>query len=126
MGDLKKGLCWYRKRCMDHVYCVGEGAEEEQLGGVGRAYRSRKPESTPDLMLYSVTEFPLRDQYASRCGLRACLALPLFDLHNNQCCGVLEFLSGYTTMRRPLLSSLNRGLQVILNASLSYMLIFCS
>ncbi|KAH6771661.1 hypothetical protein C2S51_010065 [Perilla frutescens var. frutescens] len=91
-----KGICWYRKQCMDHVYCVDvEGAEyQEQLGGVGRAYLRRKPESTRDLRLYSTSEFPalLRDEAAS-CGFCCYLALPLFDFHKNQCYGVLEILS---------------------------------
>ncbi|KAH6791863.1 hypothetical protein C2S52_002340 [Perilla frutescens var. hirtella] len=111
VSHLRKGLCWYRKLSTGHVYDVDEGAEDEQLGGVGRAYRSKNPESTPDLRLYSIHEFPLRN-HAARCGLRVYLTMPLFGLHNNQCYGVLEFLSADATITRSLLSSLDQGLQI--------------
>ncbi|KAH6812416.1 hypothetical protein C2S51_026178 [Perilla frutescens var. frutescens] len=115
VNDLRKGLCWYRKVCMDHVYVVDmeEGAQVDQLGGgVGRAYQSKQPQSTPDLRLYSTTEFPLRDQ-AARCGFRGYLALPLFDFHKYECYGVLELLFDDPTMEKDLLSKLDRGLQIV-------------
>lgn len=84
---------------------------QEQLGSVGRAYRNKHPESTPDLRLYSANEYPMRDE-AARCCLRGYLALPLFDLHTNECYGVIELVSG-TTIGEDQLSSLNEGLQVI-------------
>ncbi|KAH6798353.1 hypothetical protein C2S51_034837 [Perilla frutescens var. frutescens] len=101
VGQLSKGVSWYRNLSSQYEYHVdmeGAEAEKEQLGGVGRAYRNMHPESTPDLRLYSINEFPLRD-HAARCGFRAYLALPLFDLHQNQCYGVLELLSHYPPTR---------------------------
>ncbi|KAL0382816.1 UNVERIFIED_CONTAM: protein NLP7 [Sesamum calycinum] len=91
-GDgLYKGLCWWRKTCMEHVYYVGEGANEEEVGPPGRVFRNWHPESSPDLRLYSITEHPLRDQ-AVGCGLKGYMALPVFDLSRAQCLGVLELL----------------------------------
>lgn len=100
--NLRKGLCWYREQCMDDVYGVDvEGAEEEKLGIIGRAYRNKQPESTPDLMLYSMDEFPLRD-HAARCGFRGYWALPLFDLHHkSECYGVLELFSDWPVKATP-------------------------
>ncbi|KAH6798352.1 hypothetical protein C2S51_034836 [Perilla frutescens var. frutescens] len=96
VGKLNKGVSWYRNLCVGLVYHVDlEGAEAEQLlGGVGRAYRNKRPESTPDLRLYSINEFPLRDQ-AARDGFKSYLALPIYDSHQNQCHGVLELLCDY-------------------------------
>lgn len=90
--DLGKGASWLRKKCMEHHYIVDDGAEKEQLGPPGRVFRNGRPESSPDIRLYSVNEFPLRDHVAS-CGEISYLALPVFDLHHNQCVGVLEFVS---------------------------------
>lgn len=107
-----KGGCWFRTHCVD--VDVGEGAEAEQLGSLGRAYLNKRPESTPDLRLYSSTEFPLRD-HAARCGFRFYLALPLFDFrHQDSCYGVLEVLSVYPRMQMHPLSVLDRGLEVLL------------
>ncbi|KAH6806914.1 hypothetical protein C2S51_028022 [Perilla frutescens var. frutescens] len=94
VGNLTYALCRYRKLCTEREYDVEEGAKEDQLGGVGRAYQNKQPESTPDLRLYSTDEFPLRDQ-AARCNLKGCLTLPLFDVHNTEeCYGVVELISG--------------------------------
>ncbi|PIN22684.1 hypothetical protein CDL12_04595 [Handroanthus impetiginosus] len=89
--SLHQGLCWYRKQCMDHQYFVNEEAKEEELGPLGRVFRNRYSECSPDLRLYSAKEFPLRDN-AARCGLRYYLALPIFDLLEEQCVGVLEYV----------------------------------
>ncbi|KAK4435826.1 protein NLP7 [Sesamum alatum] len=91
LGKCCKGLCWYRKHCMDHPYFVDDGAKEEELGPPGRVFRNRCPESTPDIRLYSTKEFPHRD-YAIQCGSRTYLALPIFNLHNSECLGVLEWI----------------------------------
>ncbi|KAL8557229.1 hypothetical protein ACS0TY_004608 [Phlomoides rotata] len=85
---LRKGYCWYRKHCEDHQYIV----KEEEVGSVGRAFLNMKVESSPDLRLYSIQEFPLRN-HAARSGLRSYLAMPVFDLLNNECYGVLEIVS---------------------------------
>ncbi|KAH6806849.1 hypothetical protein C2S51_027957 [Perilla frutescens var. frutescens] len=113
VGRLSKGVSWYRNLSSQYQYDVdmeGAEAEKEQLGGVGRAYRNRRPESTPDLRLYSIKEFPLRDQ-AARYGFRRYLALPLFDLHQNQCYGVLELLS-YNSPMDTIFSVLHEGLKM--------------
>ncbi|KAL0340573.1 UNVERIFIED_CONTAM: protein NLP5 [Sesamum radiatum] len=89
---LSKGLCWYRKICMDHAYYLGEGAKEDEVGPPGRVFLTGYPESSPDLRLYSTKEHPLRDVLVS-CGLRGFLALPVFDFSRTQCLGVLELLN---------------------------------
>ncbi|KAH6798351.1 hypothetical protein C2S51_034835 [Perilla frutescens var. frutescens] len=113
VGHLNKGLCWYRRICMNQLCCVDadEGAEV-QLGAVARVYRNKHPESSPDLRLYmsSSNEFPLRDD-AARCGLRSYLAVPIFDLHTNECYGVLEYLSIADAMGDHF-ASLDHGLPV--------------
>ncbi|KAL0382817.1 UNVERIFIED_CONTAM: protein NLP6 [Sesamum calycinum] len=76
---------------MHHVYDVGEGAKEEEVGPPGRAFMNRHPESSPDLRLYSTKEHPLRDLTAS-CGLSEYVAWPVLDLSLTQCLGVLELL----------------------------------
>ncbi|KAH6798252.1 hypothetical protein C2S52_022806 [Perilla frutescens var. hirtella] len=113
VSKLSKGVSWYRNLCVGLVYHVdmeGPEAEQQLLGGVGRAYRNKHPESTPDLRLYSIKEFPLRDE-AARCGFRDYLALPLFDSHQNQCYGVLELLSHYYPTNL-MLSILDRRLKM--------------
>lgn len=102
--NLQKGLCWYRRLCMDQA--------EVQLGAVGRVYRNKRPESSPDLRLYSsIDEFPLRDD-AARCGLRSYLAVPVFDLLTNECHGVLELVSTHAAMADHF-AFLDQGLRVI-------------
>ncbi|XP_047979452.1 protein NLP7-like [Salvia hispanica] len=114
VSSLHKGLCWYRKLCRDHEYVVVDvGDVEQQLGGVGRVYRNKLPESTPDLRLYSTHEFPMRDE-AARCGFRAYMALPLFDSHTYQCYGVLELIESLYShyAREQLLYLLDPALQM--------------
>lgn len=89
---LTKGACWLRKKCMQQYYIADDAADEDQLGPPGRVFRNGNPESSPDILLYSTKEFPLRD-LVTGCGLKSYLALPIFDVHHNQCVGVLEFLS---------------------------------
>ena len=103
--NLNKGLCRFRNLCTDQQYVAG--------GGVGRVYRNRLPESTPDLRLYSTHEFPMRDE-AARCGFRAYMALPLFDSHTYEYYGVLEVIQEYNSlhMTNHLLSLLDGALQV--------------
>ncbi|XP_057801122.1 protein NLP6-like isoform X5 [Salvia miltiorrhiza] len=118
--QLSKGVCcWYRKQSRDEVYVVNveaDGGDEEQLGGVvGRVYRNKRPESSPDLRLYSAHDFPMRDK-AAACGFKGYVAFPVFDSNTNQCYGVLELLSNSFSMLLDtyLLSELDRGLQVII------------
>ncbi|XP_057801120.1 protein NLP6-like isoform X3 [Salvia miltiorrhiza] len=116
--QLSKGVCcWYRKQSRDEVYVVNveaDGGDEEQLGGVvGRVYRNKRPESSPDLRLYSAHDFPMRDK-AAACGFKGYVAFPVFDSNTNQCYGVLELLSNSFSMLLDtyLLSELDRGLQI--------------
>lgn len=88
---LTKGASWLRKECMQHYYIADDAADEDELGPPGRVFRNGNPESSPDILLYSTKEFPLRD-LATGCGLKSYLALPIFDVHHNQCVGVLEFI----------------------------------
>ncbi|KAL7111446.1 hypothetical protein ACP275_05G088200 [Erythranthe tilingii] len=95
VGSLKKGLAFFRKQYMEHVYCVDEGAKDEHVGPPGRVFRSRSSELTPDMRLYSTTEFPLKN-HAAHCHLREYFVLPIFDLlEREECVGVLEFV-GFT------------------------------
>ncbi|KAL7111450.1 hypothetical protein ACP275_05G088600 [Erythranthe tilingii] len=90
VGCLEKGLASFRKQSMEHVYYVDEGAKDEQVGPPGRVYRSGSPEFTPDLRLYSITEFPLKN-HAARCRLREYVVLPIIH-EQEDCVGVLEFV----------------------------------
>ncbi|XP_073127530.1 uncharacterized protein [Henckelia pumila] len=91
LGHLQKGLCWYRKQCIQHLYYIGDGAKEDELGPPGRVFLNGHPESSPDLRLYSEREFPLRD-HVVKTGARKYFALPLFNLLHEKCVGVLEFV----------------------------------
>lgn len=84
-------LYGYRQRCMGHRIRVDEGADEEELGAVGRVYRNRRPESSPDLRFYSTNEFPFRDD-ADACGITSYCALPVFDFEIGSFYGVIEVL----------------------------------
>ncbi|KAL8544040.1 hypothetical protein ACS0TY_004545 [Phlomoides rotata] len=118
---LRKGYCWYRKHCEDHLYIVKEEgarvfaffryqeATQEEVGSVGRAFLNMKVESSPDLRLYSIQEFPLRN-HAARTGLTTYLVMPVFDLLNKECYGVLEILSQYSGVGQTF-SLLDRGLK---------------
>ncbi|EYU23002.1 hypothetical protein MIMGU_mgv11b017482mg [Erythranthe guttata] len=92
VGCLEKGLASFRKQSMEHVYYVDERAKDEQVGPPGRVFRSGSPEFTPDLRLYSTTEFPFRNHVA-HCRLRKYYVLPIFHIHEQEeCVGVLEFV----------------------------------
>ncbi|PIN22683.1 hypothetical protein CDL12_04594 [Handroanthus impetiginosus] len=91
---LSKGFSWYRKHCVDYKYFVGElGAKEEEIGPPGRVFRNEHPESSPDLLLYSNTEYPLRD-YAVRCGATRYIALPLVSKLGNSTEGMVSSKTG--------------------------------
>ncbi|KAL0340572.1 UNVERIFIED_CONTAM: protein NLP7 [Sesamum radiatum] len=111
LGTQCKGLCWYRKHCMDRQYFVDDGAKEEELGPLGRVFRSRIPEFTPDIRLYSTKEFPHRD-YAIQCGLRTYLALPIFNLHKSECLGVLEWIDFEAKDGKPHTDLIRNALEV--------------
>ncbi|KAG6432464.1 hypothetical protein SASPL_104040 [Salvia splendens] len=90
--DYHIGIYSMPTNIVSNVYVVDD---ELQLGGVGRVYQNKLPESTPDLRLYSTNEFPMRDE-AARCGFKAYMALPVFDSHTYQYYGVLELFQGYS------------------------------
>ncbi|XP_073046420.1 protein NLP6-like [Primulina eburnea] len=89
LGHLGRGLCWYRRQCMEHLYHVGDGAKEEELGPPGRVFLTGHQESSLDLHLYSTREFPLL-VHVIHCCARDYLVLPLFDVQQKYCFGVLE------------------------------------
>ncbi|XP_073046694.1 uncharacterized protein [Primulina eburnea] len=89
LGHLGRGLCFYRKQCMEHLYHVGDGAKEEELGPPGRVFLTGHQESSLELRLYSTREFPLLVPVIHCCA-REYLVLPLFDVQQNNCFGVLE------------------------------------
>lgn len=124
VAHLSEGLYEYRKQCMDHQYFVNEGANEKELGPLGRVFRNRCPETTPDLRLYSTKEFALRD-YIARCGLRYYLALPIFSLIQEQCVAVLE-IAGYDKINHlQTLQDIQTSLQVRTSLSLSLSSLLC-
>ncbi|KAK4435821.1 hypothetical protein Salat_0745600 [Sesamum alatum] len=96
LANCCNGLFWFRKLCMGHRYSVDDGTKEEELGPPGCVFQNRYPESTADLRLYSTEEFPHRD-YAVKCGFRTYLALPVFNLHQDECVGVLECMGLHDT-----------------------------
>lgn len=86
---LRKGLCLYRKLCLDYKYSLDC---EEELGPVGRVFRNGFPEFSPYVSCYSAQEFKLRDAAVS-CGVYGYLALPVFESFENQCVCVLELIT---------------------------------
>lgn len=90
LGCLRRGHCYFRKKCTEYMYNVGGYLEEfEEFGPPGRVFLSGQPESSPDMRLYSVREFPLLI-HAINCDARNYLVLHLFDLKQKKCYGVLE------------------------------------
>lgn len=97
---------------MSHDYLVDGEAREAELGPPGRVFQSGMPESSPDLRLYSTKEYPLRNQSLS-CGIRAYMALPVFEILGQHCVGVLEFVvysAGYINI----INEVEEGLKVSL------------
>lgn len=112
VGSLYKWQCWYRKLCEAHHYLVNEEASDKEIGSVGGVYLKGYPESSPDLRLYSIDEFPLRNE-AARCGLRSYLTMPVFDFLTQECYGVLEIVSPQIGLdSTPIFSLVDQGLKV--------------
>ncbi|KAL8551292.1 hypothetical protein ACS0TY_000393 [Phlomoides rotata] len=88
LGSLDKGLAFFRKQCMERCYFVDDGAAGDEVGPPQRVFRSGHQETTPDLHLYSTTEFSLRD-LALHCCLKRYIAFPIFD-QQKKCIGVQE------------------------------------
>lgn len=59
------------------------------FGLPGRVFVGKVPEWTPDVRLFSSFEYP-RVNHAQHFDIRGSLALPVFDLANKSCLGVLE------------------------------------
>ncbi|KAI3470610.1 hypothetical protein Pfo_027273 [Paulownia fortunei] len=88
LSVLRKGLCFFRRHCLSHRYCV----DGESCGPPGRVFRRRFPEFCPDVDCYSVEEFELKG-FAVAAGVRGYLSLPVFEPDWQCCIGVLEILT---------------------------------
>ncbi|KAM7491496.1 hypothetical protein LguiA_034417 [Lonicera macranthoides] len=79
------GFLKYRKHCQSYQF------HSNGVGGgvIGRVFRDKQMESTPDIEYYSEEEYPQRD-FALKCGVRRCLVVPVFDHWGRNCVGVLE------------------------------------
>lgn len=64
LGWLAKGLASFRKSCLKHHYFVDATAKEDELGHPRGVFRNMHPEITPDLRLYSTSEFSIRKHVA--------------------------------------------------------------
>ncbi|XP_058203706.1 protein NLP7-like isoform X2 [Rhododendron vialii] len=94
-SDARNRLCEYRMGiCREYNNSFYADAEcaEELLGLPGRVFLHQFPESTPDVMYYSLKEYPQRD-LALRCKIGSSWAGPVFDHSSHACVGVLEIVS---------------------------------
>ncbi|KAI8569827.1 hypothetical protein RHMOL_Rhmol02G0306700 [Rhododendron molle] len=92
--DQRNRLCSYRMgmcREYNNSYADAECAEE-LLGLPGRVFLHQFPESTPDVKLYTLKEYPQRD-LALRCWIGSSVAVPVFEHSSHNCVGVLEIVS---------------------------------
>ncbi|KAL3512361.1 hypothetical protein ACH5RR_025078 [Cinchona calisaya] len=109
---LSKGLCSYRKRCLNYLYSCDtnsavklriDGGErrgsDSVTGPPSRVFLHGWPEYSPNVELYSDEEYPLRNE-AIRCKIKSYMAVPLFDLTSIRCIGVLELISTAASRRR--------------------------
>ncbi|KAM7494354.1 hypothetical protein LguiB_028963 [Lonicera macranthoides] len=59
---IERRLCEYRKHCMSLKFStVFQDEEDDEFGGggvIGRVFRHKQMESTPDIEYYSVEEYP--------------------------------------------------------------------
>ncbi|KAF7150300.1 hypothetical protein RHSIM_Rhsim02G0245400 [Rhododendron simsii] len=93
----RNGLCEYRMgmcREYNNYFYADAECEEEQLGLPGRVFLNKLPESTPDVGLYTLKEYPQRD-LALCCKIEGSWAVPVFEHSSHTCVGVLEFVSRY-------------------------------
>ncbi|KAL3833369.1 hypothetical protein ACJIZ3_008105 [Penstemon smallii] len=104
------------KRSLKHRYYVGGEEEgegvirEEEIGPPGRVFRNGHPEFSPHLSYYSTKEHPLCFN-ALRCGLKAYMALPVFDDLDQHCFGVLEYLTFEVGFEDYEIQALDQGLK---------------
>ncbi|KAL3834401.1 hypothetical protein ACJIZ3_009137 [Penstemon smallii] len=107
------GLYLKHKPSLKHRYYVGgeeESVREEEIGPPGRVFKYGHPESSPDLCLYSTKDYPLRNN-AAFCRLKAYMALPVFDVLDQRCLGVLEYLTFDVGFKGYEIPSLYKGLE---------------
>ncbi|XAR69194.1 hypothetical protein NMG60_11000693 [Bertholletia excelsa] len=81
--------------CKDYECYVDSEVEEGGLGIIGRVFRHRSMETTPDVEYYTIQQYPLRD-VAQSCGIKTLIAVPVFEPSGLCCVGVLEYLCLYT------------------------------
>ncbi|KAL8552914.1 hypothetical protein ACS0TY_001552 [Phlomoides rotata] len=89
LSVLRKGLCSFRKRCLNRRYSADDADER---GPPVRVFRRRFPEFCPDVGSYSAEEYELKD-FAVANGIRGYLSLPVYEPDWQCCIGVLEILT---------------------------------
>ncbi|KAL3519552.1 hypothetical protein ACH5RR_017701 [Cinchona calisaya] len=92
-----KGLCEYRKSCLDYLIPLNQngGTQVVEFGPPGRVFTSGLPESVIDACHYSTQEYPQLDRLAGR--VVGYWAMPVYDQKppNQLPIGVLEIVSSY-------------------------------
>ncbi|KAJ6393485.1 hypothetical protein OIU77_022856 [Salix suchowensis] len=63
----------------------------ESLGYLGRVFRQKLPEWTPNVQYYSSKEYSRLD-HALHCNVRGTVALPVFEPFGQSCVGVVELI----------------------------------
>ncbi|KAL3512378.1 hypothetical protein ACH5RR_025095 [Cinchona calisaya] len=96
LTSLRKGLCCYRKYCLNYSYCISGGGSESAVSSTGppsRVFVRGLPEYSPNVEFYSnIKEYHLRDE-AMRRRIKNYMAVPVFDPTSQDCIGVLELVS---------------------------------
>nr|XP_027125161.1 protein NLP6-like isoform X2 [Coffea arabica] len=118
---LRKGLCSYRKLCLNYYYCTdntcssdggadyvdvdvdwngGGGVRESVLltGPPSRVFLRGLPEYSPSVEFYADSEYPLRDEAMGR-KISDYMAVPVFDPNSRECIGVIELVSTADSVR---------------------------
>ncbi|CDO98518.1 unnamed protein product [Coffea canephora] len=118
---LRKGLCSYRKLCLNYYYCTdntcssdggaddvdvdvdrngGGGVRESVLltGPPSRVFLRGLPEYSPNVEFYADSEYALRDKAMGR-KISDYMAVPVFDPNSRECIGVIELLSTADSVR---------------------------
>ncbi|KAL3499195.1 hypothetical protein ACH5RR_038288 [Cinchona calisaya] len=110
-----KGICRYRKRCLGVMYDVTHHGGNTESGGGGtssstnssqqqqqllwlgppeRVFKQGFPELSRNIDYCTTQEFQLRDYARNECGIKASLAIPLFEsTGGHHCLGVLEIVA---------------------------------
>ncbi|KAG5512926.1 hypothetical protein RHGRI_038657 [Rhododendron griersonianum] len=96
-GDERNRLCEYRMgmcRVYNNSFYADADCAEEHLGLPARVFLNKLPESTPDVDLYTLEEYPQLD-LALHCKIGSSWGLPVFEHSSRTCVGVLEMVSLY-------------------------------